>query len=362
MKAERLRRRIGAFLHRLFPPPRAAGENDVRRWIKRGARIGHGCRINGRLDGVNPHLIEIGDYCVLGVQSALLTHCPIRGALPVRLGDRVWIGFGVSVLPGVAIGERSVIGAGSVVTRDVPPRSLAAGSPARVLRALTEAECRRIGDALESGQPIGRDVSAARHALVGAPGFWRMKRSFQIEFLRGVGLAPSHRLLDLGCGTLRGGLPLIEYLDVGGYTGLEVRSAALEAARAELAETGLAAKAPELRLVGDLAAVQLDGRFDFIWAFSVLIHMSDPTLEACLAMVQRHLASGGVCYANVNLGHGEWGRWQEFPVVARPREFYEAAAMRHGLAADWSGPLRELGHVSGDPAADAQWMLRLEAK
>ena len=55
---------------------------------------------------------------------------------PTRIGDNCWLGANVVVTSGVTIGERSVIGANSVVTRDIPPFSLAAGSPAQVLRAL----------------------------------------------------------------------------------------------------------------------------------------------------------------------------------------------------------------------------------
>lgn len=57
-------------------------------------------------------------------------------ARPITVGDNVWIGAAVSVLPGVTIGHDSVIGAGSVVNRDIPPYSLAAGNPCRVIRKI----------------------------------------------------------------------------------------------------------------------------------------------------------------------------------------------------------------------------------
>ena len=53
---------------------------------------------------------------------------------PVRIGNKVWIGFGSIVLPGVTVGEGAVVGAGSVVTRDVPAWTVVAGNPARVIR------------------------------------------------------------------------------------------------------------------------------------------------------------------------------------------------------------------------------------
>ncbi|WP_007518965.1 sugar O-acetyltransferase [Pseudofrankia saprophytica] len=55
---------------------------------------------------------------------------------PITIGDNVWLGGGVIVCPGVTIGQNSVVGAGAVVTRDLPPNVLAVGNPARVIRAL----------------------------------------------------------------------------------------------------------------------------------------------------------------------------------------------------------------------------------
>ena len=59
-------------------------------------------------------------------------------ALPITVGDNVWIGTHVSVLPGVTIGSNSVIGAGSVVNRDIPDGVVAAGNPCKVIRSITE--------------------------------------------------------------------------------------------------------------------------------------------------------------------------------------------------------------------------------
>jgi acetyltransferase-like isoleucine patch superfamily enzyme len=92
--------------------------------------------------------LEIGSYCALGPGCYLTDHDhgldpaltplgqPMIGA-PTRLGDGVWLGANVIVLKGVTIGDRAVVGAGSVVTKDIPPDALAVGVPARVVRIRT---------------------------------------------------------------------------------------------------------------------------------------------------------------------------------------------------------------------------------
>jgi galactoside O-acetyltransferase len=59
-------------------------------------------------------------------------------SIPIRIGDDVWIGSNVVILPGVTIGKNSVIGAGSVVSKDVPENVVAVGNPCRVLREINE--------------------------------------------------------------------------------------------------------------------------------------------------------------------------------------------------------------------------------
>ena len=61
-------------------------------------------------------------------------------ALPITVGDNCWFGGNVTVLPGVTIGDNCVIGANSLVTKDIPDNSLVVGSPAKVVRQITEAD------------------------------------------------------------------------------------------------------------------------------------------------------------------------------------------------------------------------------
>lgn len=113
------------------------------RHIRLGARafVNHDCLF------MDDALITVGDDVRIGPGCQLVTalhpmedHDRRRAgwerALPISLGANSWLGAAVVVCPGVTIGADSVVGAGSVVLHDVPPRTFVAGNPARVIRAL----------------------------------------------------------------------------------------------------------------------------------------------------------------------------------------------------------------------------------
>ena len=111
-------------------------------------RIGDGFVGNFNLTILDEAPVTIGDRVLIGpnvgiytVNHALLPDQRAEGimrSLPVRIGNDVWIGGHAVITQGVTIGDGAVIGAGSVVTHDIPPRVVAAGNPCRVLRPITE--------------------------------------------------------------------------------------------------------------------------------------------------------------------------------------------------------------------------------
>ncbi len=91
--------------------------------------------------------VRIGSFTLFGPSVQILTPMHPMNAeqrrreeygKPVTIGEDVWVGGGAIILPGVSIGSRAVIGAGSIVTRDVPDGVFAAGNPCRVIRDITE--------------------------------------------------------------------------------------------------------------------------------------------------------------------------------------------------------------------------------
>lgn len=108
--------------------------------------VGDNCIFNFNLTILDEAKVTIGNNVFIGPNVSLYTACHpldpaernkgIEWALPITIADDVWIGGSVTILPGVEIGQGSTIGAGSVVTRSIPPHSVAVGNPCRVIKQL----------------------------------------------------------------------------------------------------------------------------------------------------------------------------------------------------------------------------------
>jgi cyclopropane fatty-acyl-phospholipid synthase-like methyltransferase len=191
-----------------------------------------------------------------------------------------------------------------------------------------------------------------RHALEDMMGFrgqWDEHQRFQIDELKKLGLKPGSSVLEIGCGPLTAGLPVIEYLDVGRYVGVDVRSNVLNLSWQQIGKNGLSAKNPRLLRADDFGAAELAGRkFDFVWSFSVLYHLTDEILENLFSNVGRRLEKDGSFAANV-MTNMEDSTWLEFPFRRRTIDTYGSLAMKHGLKMTNLGTIEERGfRLSGD--------------
>lgn len=114
----------------------------------RNVHFGNGVYANFNLTLVDDTHIYVGDYTMIGPNVTIATaghpilpqlrQQGLQYNMPVRIGRNCWLGAGVIVLPGVTIGDNVVVGAGSVVTKDLPSNVVAVGSPCRVLREVSE--------------------------------------------------------------------------------------------------------------------------------------------------------------------------------------------------------------------------------
>jgi acetyltransferase-like isoleucine patch superfamily enzyme len=121
----------------LIPP--VYSDHGINLRLGRHVFVNQGCRFND-IGG-----IEIGDEVMIGPDVSLITSGhPLDPATrrsgitaaPIRIGRNVWIGARAMILQGVTVGADAVIGAGAIVTQDVPPATLAVGVPAKVIRSL----------------------------------------------------------------------------------------------------------------------------------------------------------------------------------------------------------------------------------
>lgn len=171
-----IKRKIGAVLYHFFAKhlPRSysgikLGQRKLRAICGRMMLESCGKQVNIEKNALFSYKVSLGDYSGIGVNAKIYGRCTIGSHVmmgedctiiarnhqfsrtdipmmnqgfaeekPVRIGNDVWIGDRVILLPGVSIGDGCIIGAGSVVTHSIPPFTVAAGNPAKVLRCRTE--------------------------------------------------------------------------------------------------------------------------------------------------------------------------------------------------------------------------------
>ena len=147
--------------------------------VKRGMKVGknfnrqQGCF----LDPTHCYLIEIGDDVTMSIRVTLMAHDASTKKLTgytrlgkIKIGNHVFVGANVTILPGVTVGDYAVIGAGSVVTHDVPAGTVVAGVPARVICAAdalaekTKADMRQGENVFDASYRMGGGLTDEKKA------------------------------------------------------------------------------------------------------------------------------------------------------------------------------------------------------
>jgi len=186
-------------------------------------------------------------------------------------------------------------------------------------------------------------------ALVGPPGQWRGKRDLQLKFLQQFELAENDKFLDLGCGSMRAGLPLIEFLNEGHYTGVDIDPDCISTSQKLILDFNLNHKSPRLLLSRSFGLEEIGEleRFDFIWIFQVLIHLTHDHVECALRSVSTFLTRQGRAYASVALNDNLrtlnlQGKWRHYSYNNAPLSYYKENASKVGLK------VQEIGSFDAD--------------
>jgi len=122
-----------------------------------GVKAGKGCRFYTRYWGSEPFLISIGDNVIIASGVKFLTHDGALGLMkddkgrrytysPIEIGSNVFIGINSIIMPGIRIGDRVIVAAGSVITKSVPSGTIVAGVPARIIGSYDEFEEKTLRD------------------------------------------------------------------------------------------------------------------------------------------------------------------------------------------------------------------------
>jgi SAM-dependent methyltransferase len=146
-----------------------------------------------------------------------------------------------------------------------------------------------------------------KRMLGGGEKAWDARGAAQLDFLRAMGLQPSSRLLDIGCGPLRAGTHFISFLDPGCYSGFDFNSSFVQLAEQAVDEHSLSAKRPRIALVQDFAVAGQFADNDFGIAFSVLQHC----VERDRKLFFRNIAAAFRDGASLFVTHAGWftPRW-----------------------------------------------------
>jgi predicted TPR repeat methyltransferase len=163
-------------------------------------------------------------------------------------------------------------------------------------------------------------------------GRWDEIGHLQFSYLVSNGLGPSQRMLDIGCGTLRGGRHFIRYLDRDCYTGVDISSAAIAAARTLVAAENLVEKSPVLLHNPDPArwfGTPDDATYEVLLAQSVFTHLDVPHIEACFHRLGSIMTAGARFFFTFN--ESQASRRRDLKDFVHPFGLFSALSEQHGF-------------------------------
>jgi len=188
-------------------------------------------------------------------------------------------------------------------------------------------------------------VEANPKSAVG--GLWEEMGQLQFEFLIVKNLQPHHKMLDLGCGTLRGGRKFIKYLDTGNYYGIDISPKTIAYAKQLVQKEGLSEKGPHLLVSEkkDLKFREFSGEsFDYILAQSVFTHLKPENIKECFENIGHIMHKSSFFYFTYKEEEYRQNSPKNF---CYPFSFFESLAKQYGFklqdcSKEYNHPTRQL--------------------
>lgn len=125
---------------------------------------------------------------------------------------------------------------------------------------------------------------------------WEESGLEQYEFLLNEGMKPYHKLLDIGCGAMRGGIHFIKYLDTGNYFGFDKEQELVDCAWKEIHRMNLINKHPNIYHITDFDLKPIREKFDYMFAMSVFSHITIDLVHKCFEAIRPKLTDDGRFY------------------------------------------------------------------
>jgi SAM-dependent methyltransferase len=199
------------------------------------------------------------------------------------------------------------------------------------------------------------DLRVANDPQEAVGGRWDEIGQLQFDYLVANGVGPSQRMLDIGCGTLRGGRHFIRYLDPGCYTGVDISSAAIAAARQLVAAEKLTKKTPILLHNPDPAkwfGTPEGATYEVLLAQSVFTHLDVPHIEVCFGLLGSIMTPGARFFFTFN--ESQASRRRDLKDFVHPFGLFSALSEQHGFdidrRADYAHPTGQVMAVLARPS------------
>ena len=186
--------------------------------------------------------------------------------------------------------------------------------------------------------------------MIGPLGVWKDLEAYQFRVLQEHGLKPEHRLLDIGCGPLQGGVAFIRYLQPNSYVGIDTSQRSLDAAFGQIEHHRLAAKNPRLLCSTSFGDAELGpDQFDYFWASQILYYFDEALMTRLFQFLAKRMRPRGMFLGDIiGASHPDFHRPSQsdqlWDLILHRVETLRQWAAPHGLRVHDQGEIRRFGY------------------